>query len=50
MKKTYMKPEQCVVVLQHHCQLLADSVTTNLTGDDIININETPAEDDFQAR
>jgi len=56
MKKEYIKPEQRVVELQHHCQILAGSnqltsTNTNLTGDDVLDIDEdNTAGTDFWGR
>ncbi len=55
MKKEYIKPEQRVVELQHHCQILAGSnqltsTNTNLTGDDVLDIDDEEVGTGFWGR
>ena len=53
MKKKYIKPAQCTVVLQHNTQLLSgsvESISDNL-GEDVILIGDTtPVGGDFYGR
>lgn len=50
-KKEYLKPEQCVIVLQQKAMLLyASSTNTNLGKSDDLTIDDNPTTDPFWGR
>ena len=52
MKKEYISPEQCVVVLQYKVELLVDSVTMLGLDDpmDNLEIEKEEADSEFEVR